>query len=153
MVTNSISPFEGSLVWVGTPNSGTSQFTGQPWKMVDFVLKYTDYKMQEQYIALTASGVERVDKLITLPLGTMLRVEFQISARKSEYNGQEKWWGALNVFRITPMAQEQPAQQATPRQPVQQGLNPPQQPVYQQPAQQPIPTLAPEAQPSDDLPF
>jgi hypothetical protein len=157
MVTNSISPFEGSLVWVGTPNSGTSQSTGQPWKMVDFVLKYTDHKMQEQYIALTASGVERVDKLIALPLGTMLRVEFQISARKSEYNGQERWWGALNVFRITPVAQGHPAQQAAPQQPVQQGLNfpqyPPQQPVYQQPAQQPVPAPAPAAPPSDDLPF
>lgn len=151
MVTNSVSPFEGALVWVGTPSQGTSQSTGLPWKVVDFVLKYTDHKMQEQYMVLTASGVERVDKLLSLPIGTMLRVDFQITARKSDYNGQEKWWGSLAVFRITPVVMQQ-AQQSQPQQPVQQGLNIPTYPPQQQPAypvQQPQAPIAPE----DDLPF
>lgn len=157
MVTNSISPFEGALVWVGQPSSGTSQTTGQPWKVVDFVLKYTDHKMQEQFMVLTASGVERVDKLLTLPLGTVLRVDFQITARKSDYNGQEKWWGSLSVFRITPVVaqQAQPAQQPAqqgPQTPGQWPVYPPQQPVYQQP-QQPMQAPASMETPSDDLPF
>ena len=152
MVTNSISPFEGSLVWVGQPSQGTSQSTGQPWKVVDFVLKYTDHRMQEQYMVLTASGVERVDKLIALPIGTNLRVDFQITARKSEYNGQEKWWGSLAVFRITPVVMQQ-AQQSQPQQPVQQGLNFPPYPPQQQPTYPVQPPQAPVAAPSDDFPF
>lgn len=165
MVTNSISPFEGALVWVGTPSGGTSQTTGQPWKVVDFVIKYTNHQMQEQYMLLNASGVDRVDKLLTIPLGTILRVDFSINARKSDYNGQERWWGSLTVFRITPVtpeAQQVPAQPQT-QQPVQQGLNfpvypqqgtamPQQAPVYQQPVQQPqAPMIV--APPTDDLPF
>lgn len=163
MVTNSVSPYEGALVWVGQPSSGISQTTGQTWKVVDFVLKYTDGQMQERFIALNASGVERVDKLLSLPLGTILRVDFQITARKSEYNGQEKWWGTLSVFRITPVPQQQAQTGPTAQsQPVQQGQNfppyPPQQQAYgaqpamQQPIQQPMMPM-PAVKSEDDLPF
>jgi hypothetical protein len=161
MVTNSVSPFEGALVWVGTPYCGTSQTTGQPWKVVDFVINYTDHKMQEQHMVLTASGVERVDKLLSTPLGTILRVDFTINARKSDYNGQEKWWGSLTVFRITPVTpQAQSAPQAQPQPqpsfqqyPQQQAAFAPQ--PFVQPVQQPIqqPVAPPPVVDEQDLPF
>lgn len=157
MVINSISPFEGALVWIGQPSSGTSQSTGLPWKVVDFVIKYIDRNMQEQNMLLTASGVERVDKLLAIPLGTILRVNFQISARKSEYNGQEKWWGSLNVMSITPVINQQPAQQQQQTAPTAQPAQ--QQPSYQAPtrpaAVPPVPPVppAPGSAAEEDLPF
>ena len=154
MVVNAIAPWEGKLVWVGTPAGGQSQ-NGEEWKSVDFVLAYTDGKLQERHIHLNAFGLDRVNRLLSLSLGTMLRVSFQPTAR--EYNG--KWFGKNEVFGISviqPQAQQAPtAQQYGGTQ------MPPQTPVYQQPAQQyqqpaPAPAPAPAAPPAqaeEDLPF
>lgn len=73
MAINAISPFEGTLEWVGEPNMGTTR-NGREWKSVDFILKYTDHQMEEKQILFSAFGVERVDKLIALPKGTPLKI-------------------------------------------------------------------------------
>ena len=156
MVVNAIAPWEGKLVWVGTPAGGQSQ-NGEEWKSVEFVLAYTDGKLQERHIHLNAFGVDKVNRLVAMPLGTVLRVSFQPTAR--EYNG--KWYGKNEVFGIS-IVQPQ-AQQPAPA--PQYGTQmPPQAPVYQQPApqyppyQQPVqapaqPPVAPPAQDDGDLPF
>ena len=153
MVVNAIAPWEGKIAWVGTPSGGVSQQTGEEWKSVEFVLAYTDSKLQERHIHLSAFGVDKVNRILSVPLGTMVRVTFSPTAR--EYNG--KWYGKNEVYGITiqPQAQAQP-------QPA---------PVYQQPAPQyaqatPSPALAPApapapapimppqpAQGEDDLPW
>ena len=73
MATNAVAPWEGALEWVGEPNEGKTQ-AGKEWKSVDFTLKYTDGQMNEKFITFSAFGVERVDKLLSLPIGTMLKV-------------------------------------------------------------------------------
>ena len=81
MVVNAIAPWEGMLVWVGTPNGGFSQQTGQEWKSVDFALKYIDMRLQENHIVFSAFGIEKVNRILSTPLGTLLRVTFQPTAR------------------------------------------------------------------------
>jgi len=158
MVVNAIAPWEGKLTWVGTPNGGMSQ-NGEEWKSVDFVLTYTDGKLQERNICLNAFGVDRVNRILSTPLGTMLRVTFQPTAR--QYN--EKWYGKNEVFGITviqPQAQpQQPAPQYPPQYPMQGTQMPPQTPAYQAPVyQQPVQAPASQGFPAgltaeDDIPF
>ena len=150
MVVNAIAPWEGKLIWVGTPSGGQSQ-NGEEWKAVEFALSYTDGKLQERNICLNAFGVDRVNKLLSTPLGTMLRVTFQPTAR--EYNG--KWFGKNEVFGISvlqPQTTQAPPQGYAPQpQYPPQGTTMPQAPAYPQQgyapqqAQQP----APQGDPND----
>ena len=153
MVVNAIAPWEGKLVWVGTPNGGFSQ-NGEEWKSVEFVLSYTDGKLQERNIYLNAFGTEKVNRLVSTPVGTMLRVTFQPTAR--EYNG--KWYGKNEVFGITVLQPESQVRQA----PQQGTAMPPQTPAYQQSAQvfpqklvqtQPAPQGLSALNVEDDIPF
>lgn len=158
MVVNAIAPWEGKLVWVGTPNGGFSQ-NGEEWKSVDFVLSYTDGKLQERNICLNAFGVEKVNRLLSTPLGTLLRVTFQPTAR--QYN--EKWYGKNEVFGISVIQQQaQPAPQYAPQpQYPPQGTAIPQQapaypaqPTYPQPQYAPAPQSVPQPPVVDeDIPF
>ena len=150
MVVNAIAPWEGKLIWVGTPNGGFSQ-NGEEWKSVEFVLAYTDSKLQERHIYLNAFGTEKVNRLLSTPVGTMLRVTFQPTAR--EYNG--KWYGKNEVFGINVLQQQAPAQ---PQFAPQGTAMPPQAPAYQQQAQifpqQPQPAQPMKAMGDlDDYPF
>lgn len=164
MVVNAIAPWEGKLVWVGTPNGGFTQ-SGEEWKSVDFVLSYIDGKLQERNICLNAFGVDKVNRLLSTPIGTTLRVTFQPTAR--EYN--EKWYGKNEAFGITVLQPQVGAPthapapvppQYTPLQPQYppQGTQMPvQTPVYQQPAPQYQPPVSPAFRaltaPEDDLPM
>ena len=131
MVVNAIVPWEGKLVWVGTPNGGFSQ-NGEEWKSVDFVLSYTDGKLQERNICLNAFGTEKVNRLLSTPLGTLLRVTFQPTAR--QYN--DKWFGKNEVFGISVIQpQAQPPVQQAPQYPPQYGTQMPQQAPAYPPAQ------------------
>ena len=143
---------------MGTPNGGNTQ-SGEEWKSVEFVISYTDGKLQERNICLNAFGVDRVNRILSTPLGKMLRVTFQPTAR--QYN--EKWYGKNEVFGINtiqPQAQpQQPAPQYPPQYPVQGTQMPPQTPAYQAPVyQQPVQAPAPQGFPAgltaeDDIPF
>lgn len=159
MVVNAIAPFEGKLIWVGTPNGGNTQ-SGEEWKSVEFVISYTDGKLQERSIFLNAFGVDRVNRILNTPLGTMLRVTFQPTAR--QYN--EKWYGKNEVFGIAVVNQQPeqaPAPQYAPQPtyPAQGTQMPPQTPayqppVYQQPAQPaPQPGFPAGLTAEVDLPF
>ena len=133
MIVNAIAPYEGELVWVGTPSSGQTR-SNEEWKSVDFVLKYTDGRMQENHICLNAYGVDKVNRIINFPIGTTLRVTFQLSAR--EY--KDKWYGKNEVLGITVVndqKKEEPKPQPAPT------------------ASAPVNSQAPAPDPDGDLPF
>ena len=142
MVVNAVSPWEGQLVWVGTPSGGISQQNGQEWKSVEFTLKFTDTKLQESYITFNAFGLDRVAKLQSLPIGTRLRVTWYPESRRSTGNGgDERWWSKNQVFGITEIREAQTAPAPQPQAPQygqqypQQGTAMPQAPAY---APQPV---------------
>lgn len=155
MVVNAIAPWEGKLIWVGTPNGGYNQ-NNEEWKSVEFALTYTDGKLQERHILFSAFGVDKVNRILSSPIGTQMRVTFSPTAR--EYNG--KWYGKNDVFGISviqPQAPQAPQYAPQPQFP-QQGTGmppqapayPPTQPTYQQPQFQPA-QQAPGLE--EDIPF
>lgn len=136
-VINAVSPFEGKLHWVGQVTSGQSQSTGNPWKRVDFTIAYVDAQLQNRYVTFSLSGVDKVDRLLQIPIGSTIRVTWRPSG--NEYQG--KWYPKVEALGIFYQAQQQVqapqyGQQFAPQQ---QGYAQPQyqQPQYQQPAQQP----------------
>lgn len=161
MVVNAVAPWEGQLVWVGTPNGGFSQQTGQEWKSVDFALKYTDLRLQEKHIVFSAFGLDIVNRILSTPLGSTVRVTWSPNARQ----GQDgRWFGKFEAFGVTAVQQAQPAPQPAPQgyaaYPQHGTAVPPQapayqaQPAYQQPQQRPAPQAAPPALgPDEDIPF
>lgn len=172
MTVNAVAPYQGILHWVGQPAQGVSQATGQPWKSVQFVVKYIDSQMKEQFIVFDLTGVELVDRLLATPAGTEIRVSWRPSARQwTDQQGQTKWFAQYSAFGFVVVPQEQ--QQAPMPQPAPQPYGGyPQQPVYQQarPAPAPVqsayqqappmqpqapsaPAPAPAAPQNDDLPF
>lgn len=96
MKTNSVSPWEGTIAWVDNPRTGKSK-KGAEWKSVDFAVKYTDAQNQERHIVFNAFGAEKVDKILSAPIGTTVRVAWFPNSR--EYNG--KWWTKLDAYDIT----------------------------------------------------
>ena len=104
---NAVSPWMGELEWVGNPRTGTSR-NGNEWKSVDFVLKYEDPQGNEGHILFSTFGAEKVDKVLSAPLGTAMKVMWKPSAR--EYNG--KWFGKLDVYDVS-VAGNRPQPQAT----------------------------------------
>lgn len=121
-------PYEGKLDWVDVPRGGVSQNTGNEWKSVDFALKYIDHQMQEQIIVFTASGVERVNRLTSLPLGTAIRVTWRPGGRKyTNQSGETKYFAQIEALGISIITQQQP-------------------PLDQNQAQAPAPTPAPAPQ-------
>ena len=95
MKSNKVAPWEGELIWVDNPRSGKTK-KGSEWKSVDFTLKYEDEQGNERHITFNSFGVERVDKILSAPLHSTLRVVWKPESR--EYNG--KWWVKLDAFDI-----------------------------------------------------
>lgn len=157
MVVNAVAPWEGQLIWVGTPNGGVSQ-NGQEWKSVEFTLKYQDMRLQEKHIVFSAFGLDIVNRILSTPLGTNVRVTWSPDARQ----GQDgRWWGKFSVFGFTAVQPTAPAPQPQPQAPAYQqpapqyaqpGTQmPPQAQAFQQPVQQYAPQPAPQA--DGDLPW
>ena len=114
---NAVSPWMGELEWVGDPRTGTSK-KGNEWKSVDFVLKYADPQGNEGHILFSAFGAEKVDKILSAPIGTTLKVMWRPDAR--EYNG--KWFGKLDVYDVS-VAGNRPRRQATEPEPPEEEKN------------------------------
>ena len=73
-VVNAVSPWEGKLHWVGQVVSGQSQSTGNPWKRVDFTVSYVDAQLQNKFVTFSLSGVDKVDRLLQIPLGATINM-------------------------------------------------------------------------------
>lgn len=95
MKVNKVAPWEGELEWADNPRSGVSK-KGTEWKSVDFTLKYKDDQNNDRHITFNTFGAERVDKILSAPIGSRLRVSWKPESR--EYNG--KWWQKLDAYDI-----------------------------------------------------
>ena len=104
---NAVSPWMGELAWVGDPRTGTSR-KGNEWKSVDFVRKYADLQGNEGHILFSTFGAEKVDKILSAPPGTTVKVMWRPTAH--EYNG--KWFGKLDVYDVS-VAGNRPQPQTT----------------------------------------
>ena len=103
---NMVAPYQGVLEWVGGPKEGTSQ-SGNEWKNVNFTLKYLDSQMREQFITFTLTGAGKVDKLLSLPMGTEIKVSWRpISNKYTDKNGVEQWFPQLSAFNVVPIRKE-----------------------------------------------
>ena len=112
MPVNAVAPWEGELEWVGEPNSGQSPATGQEWKSVDFTVKYQDHQMNERHMTFSAFGVERVNKLLSIPYGTKLKIVWWPDCNQSK--NSDRWFPKNSVLQISVIKPEQaqaPAQQ------------------------------------------
>ena len=106
-VLNAVSPWMGELAWVGDPRTGTSK-KGNDWKSVDFVLKYKDRQGNDGNILFSVFGAEKVDMILSTPIGATVKVMWRPEAR--EYNG--KWFGKLDVYDVS-VSGNRPQQQTT----------------------------------------
>lgn len=96
MAINAVAPWEGALDWVGEPNEG--QGRNGTWKSVEFTLKYEDHQMNEKFITFSVFGAEKVDKLLAMQKGTMLKVVWWPEANYVERTG--KWYPKLSAISI-----------------------------------------------------
>ena len=127
---------EGTLRQKLGVQQGTSA-RGQ-WAKQEFILDYPDGNYTSQAV-FTAFGQDKVAELDKYQVGNHIKVSFNIKSR--EYNG--RWYTDLQVWRIAPAGQAQPAASAQPVPPA---------PAFEAPA----PTLDDmpgDLQDSDDLPF
>lgn len=119
--------------------SGTSA-RGQ-WAKQEFILEFPDGNFTAQ-ACFTAWGQEKVQELAKYQEGNRVKVSFNIKSR--EYNG--RWYNDLQIWRIAPAGEVQPAA------PTPAAYAPAAAPSYPQP---PAPSLEdmPADNPADDLPF
>lgn len=160
MHINMVAPYQGILDWVGTPNEWSSQATGETGKTVSFNVKYLDHQMQERLITFELSSSRLVDQLLTLPIGTEIRVAWRPTTKRYEKDGVLRYFPAFSAFafRVIPPGEQTkplPDQRPAQRAPQQQAY---QQQAYQQPAgygQQPVYQQQPpfDQGPTDDLPL
>ena len=130
---------EGTLRQKLGVQSGTSA-RGQ-WAKQEFILEFPDGNFTAQ-ACFTAWGQEKVAELDKYQVGDKVKVSFNLKSR--EYNG--RWYNDLQIWKIAPAGDAQPA---APAQPARQAQAPSYAP------QAPAPTI--EDMPADsgdeDLPF
>lgn len=103
MAINAVSPWEGVLHWVGQPKEGSTR-TGGEWKSVEFVLKYEDRNMNEKFMLFSAFGLGLVEKLLSFPTGTALKVVW--FPESTYYEKTERWYMKNSVISIGLAKQE-----------------------------------------------
>ena len=92
MALNAVAPWEGELIWKGEVNENGK------WKSIDFTLKYTNSKMEEEYITFNAFGEDKVNQVLSYADGTMLRVVWWPKANEAKSSG--KWYSRNNAISI-----------------------------------------------------
>ena len=129
---------EGTLKQKQAVQSGAS--ARGPWMKQEFVLEYPDGNFTAQACFL-AWGQDKVQELDKYQVGDRVKVSFNLKSR--EFNG--RWYNDLQIWRIAPAGETQPAAPAYA------------QPAAQAPAgnQAPAPTLddMPADTSDDDMPF
>ena len=132
---------EGTIRQKMGVQSGTSA-RGQ-WAKQEFVVDFPDGNFTSQ-ACFTAWGQDKVQELDKYQVGDRVKVSFNLKSR--EFNG--RWYNDLQIWRIAPAGEAQPAAPAAPAAS-----------AYVQPAapapMAPAPTLEdmPGESAEDDLPF
>ena len=92
------------LAELGEMQSGTSSTTGNSWARRDIRLVQTleanDGTTWENNISLSV-GTKKMDKLDAIPVGSVVDVEYTISAR--EYKG--RWYNSADLVDIHPITE------------------------------------------------
>lgn len=129
----------GRIIAALEPQGGTSQRTGNAWKVQTFVIETI-----EQYPRKCAFEVFGEDRLqqFNIQVGQHLTVSFDIDAR--EYQG--RWYNSVRAWRVVPAQTEAPA--AAPAPTMGQPATAPPAPA----ANIPAPSVS-ELPADDDLPF
>ena len=131
---------EGTLRQKLGVQSGTS--ARGPWAKQEFVVEFPDGNFTSQ-ACFTAWGQDKVAELDKYQVGDRVKVSFNLKSR--EFNG--RWYNDLQIWRIAPAGEAQPAAAAPAYAPAA-----PQAPAPMAPA----PTLddmPADSGPEDDLPF
>lgn len=130
---------EGTLRQKLGVQSGTS--ARGPWAKQEFIVEFPDGNFTSQ-ACFTAWGQDKVAELDKYQVGDRVKVSFNLKSR--EFNG--RWYNDLQIWRIAPAGEAQPAAAAPAYAPAA-----PQAPAPMAPA----PTLddMPADTPEDDLPF
>jgi hypothetical protein len=130
---------EGTLRQKLGVQSGTS--ARGPWAKQEFIVEFPDGNFTSQ-ACFTAWGQDKVADLDKYQVGDRVKVSFNLKSR--EFNG--RWYNDLQIWRIAPAGEAQPAAAAPAYAPAA-----PQAPAPMAPA----PTLddMPADTPEDDLPF
>ncbi len=115
------------------------------WAKQEFILEFPDGNFTSQ-ACFTAWGQDKVQELAKYPEGSRVKVSFNLKSR--EYNG--RWYNDLQIWRIAPAGEAQPAPQAPAA-----SYAPAPQPAAPAYPQAPAPSLEdmPADNPADDLPF
>ena len=130
---------EGTLRQKLGVQSGTS--ARGPWAKQEFIVEFPDGNFTSQ-ACFTAWGQDKVAELDKYQVGDRVKVSFNLKSR--EFNG--RWYNDLQIWRIAPAGEAQPAAAAPAYAPAA-----PQAPAPMAPA----PTLddMPAEKEEDDLPF
>lgn len=131
---------EGTLRQKLGVQSGTS--ARGPWAKQEFIVEFPDGNFTSQ-ACFTAWGQDKVAELDKYQVGDRVKVSFNLKSR--EFNG--RWYNDLQIWRIAPAGEAQPAAAAPAYAPAA-----PQAPAPMAPA----PTLddmPAVSGPEDDLPF
>lgn len=140
---------QGKIINVLPERGGTSQRTGNEWKLAQYVLE--TFEQFPKKVCFEVFGAERIQQF-GIQAGQDLNVDIDIDAH--EYQG--RWYNTIRAWRVAPYdpnvsapaaqgaapTPQEPA--AAPQQPA--APFPPAQPAAQAPAAMP-------AEPTDDLPF
>ena len=131
---------EGTLRQKLGAQSGTS--ARGTWSKQEFIVEFPDGNFTSQ-ACFTAWGQDKVAELDKYQVGDRIKVSFNLKSR--EFNG--RWYNDLQIWRIAPAGQAQPAAAAPAYAPAA-----PQAPAPMAPA----PTfddMPADSGPEDDLPF
>lgn len=123
----------GKIIAALEPREGVSKRTGNNWKSQEFVIETTDGQFP-RHCVFRVFGEDRL-RQFNIQVGQELTVSFDIDAH--EYQG--RWFNDISAWRV----QAAQAQAAAPS-------------MTQAAAPQtdvPAPTVVPEEDPTDDLPF
>lgn len=120
--------FSGKIIAILQPKSGVAKATGNEWKAQEYVIENSDQYPKK--MCFEVFGADKIDAF-AIQMGEELSVSFDIDARQ----WQDRWFNSIRAWKV-----ERIAAGASAGSPV-----PP-----------PMPTAAPEFNPSDakdDLPF
>ena len=92
MAINAVAPWEGELIWKGEVNQYNN------WKSIDFTLKYTNSKMEDEFITFNAFGEDKVNQILSFREGTRLKVVWWPKSNSSKSG--DKWYSRNNAISI-----------------------------------------------------
>ena len=130
---------EGTLAQKLPVQSGNS--ARGPWAKQEFILEYPDGNYTAK-ACFTAWGQDKVQDLGKYQVGDKVKVSFNLKSR--EYNG--RWYNDLQIWKIAPVGDGQPAAPAAAR-------PAPQAPAYPQAPAPTIEDMPAASEGEEDLPF